>query len=74
MKGMYARITIGPSRNGLLSDIRRLVEALWYVTRMRRAGVPEKRIRKIAARWRPWPWAMRQEMAELVRDIARRTP
>ena len=71
MRAMACRITI-PSRHGLLSDVRRLVEALWYVTRMRRAGVPDKRIRKIATRWNPWPWALRQEMAGLIRDMQQR--
>jgi len=71
--GLSARLTF-PNRQGLLSDVVRLATCLNYTHRMRRAGVPEKRIRQIASRWRPWTWARRQEMAALIADLHARRP
>jgi hypothetical protein len=65
---LYARVSPF-SRASLLGETIRLATALNYVTRMRRAGVPEKRIRRIEARWLPWPWACRREMAALIEDM-----
>lgn len=68
---IYARINPF-DRRFLLADICRLAEAVNYSTRMKVAGVPDKRRRKILARWSPLPYALHKEMNALIMDLKRR--
>lgn len=71
MKSLYARITVGV-RAWYLRDLLRLLEATHYSERMKAAGVPEKVRLKILRRYRPFPYALRMEMKQLVQDMKRR--
>ena len=68
---MYARITLF-DRTWYLHQVVRLAEALSYVDRAKRAGVPPKHVARIAARFSPTVYFMRKEMAGVVRDMQKR--
>lgn len=61
-------------RSWYLRELSRLIQAVWQSNRMRQA-VPEK-VRQLR-RYRPWPFALRAEMAAemavLARDVASRS-
>ena len=68
------RITI-TQRDLLISRLTTLVEALGYKSAMERAGVPEKRIKKIMKWWGPghgFRKACRQELRDLIADVKER--
>lgn len=65
---MHARITLF-DRAYFLRDLSRLVAAVNYNERMKRAGVPDKNRLKILRRFRPWAYYMRKEMSALIADI-----
>lgn len=69
---IYARITITPRQLAGESDLPRLIEAVNYSTRMRRAGVPDKVRLKILRRWEPFPYFIRKEMRAVINDLSRR--
>ena len=71
MKQLYARIRLF-DRAWFLRDLPRVMEAVNYSERMKKAGVPDKVRLKILRRWNPWPYAMRQEMRGLIRDFGLR--
>lgn len=63
----FVRLTV---RSMLLQDLVRLVPAVHYSERMKRAGVPEKVRRKILRRWTSaFCWAKAREMAALIEDL-----
>lgn len=67
---IYGRVVLF-DRAYWLHQLPRLVQALNYSERMKRAGVPDKVRRKILRRYGALSWALRQEMAQLVADIGR---
>jgi len=61
-------------RSLLEGELVRLIEAVGYKSAMQRAGVPEKRIRKIMRHWGPGYHvrkALHKELQGLIQDIGR---